>query len=51
MSNNKPIGADDDVNAPFNQDENEYECSECGKSLSSDIGNCGSKNCLKSAML
>lgn len=51
MSDNKPIGADDDPNAPFNQRENEFVCSECGKPLNSNIGNCGSIKCLKSAML
>lgn len=47
---NYPTGAENDPNAPYNQNDNDFECSECGTPLSSDKGVC-SKECYKSSML
>jgi hypothetical protein len=45
-----PVGSENDTQAPYNQNDNEFECTECGKPMSSDSGVCSGK-CLKSAML
>lgn len=50
MNNNLPIGSENDPEAPYNQNDNEFECTECGKSMSSDSGVCSSK-CFKTSML
>lgn len=46
---NYPVGAEHDSNAPFNQQE-EFECTECGKPMDSDKGVC-SNACFKASML
>lgn len=49
MSDNLPIGAENDSNAPYNEQEY-FECSECGKKMATDKGVCSNK-CFKASML